>query len=56
MEDQRTASDYDLKDGSVIIMVLKLKGCACGYGMYPPWADEDVTVKSEDGVAIKGQA
>ncbi|GAA5853806.1 hypothetical protein JCM5353_002354 [Sporobolomyces roseus] len=56
MEDQRTASDYDLKDGSVIIMVLKLKGCACGCGMYPPWADEDVTVKSEDGVAIKGQA
>ena len=56
LEDGRTASDYLIEEGSMIHLVLRLRGCACGCGMYPPWADEVIDVKSDEGVAVAAAA
>lgn len=56
LEDGRTFADYNIQKDSTVHLVLRLRGCACGCGLYPPWADENVVVKSEDGIAVESQA
>ncbi|GAA5853809.1 hypothetical protein JCM5353_002355 [Sporobolomyces roseus] len=56
LRDGHNVGDYELEDGDELNLVLALRGCACGCGMYPPWADENTVIKSEGGVAIAGQA
>jgi len=36
MEDDRLLVDYDVQEESIIHLVLTIRGCACGCGLYPP--------------------
>jgi len=36
MEDDRLLVDYDVQEESIIHLVLTIRGCACGCGLFPP--------------------